>query len=80
MPQLEEDWENSQFTYADTNFINRHNTHSKSKRIQKKYSEHLLDLTDNQYYSEEYPSVQLQYSIPDPDYYRPQLRRSHTQP
>ena len=26
----------------------------------------MLDLTDNQYYSEEYPSVQLQYSIPDP--------------
>ena len=24
--------------------------------------------------------VQLQYSIPDPDYYGPQLRRSHTQP
>ena len=36
-------------------------------------------MTDNQYYSEEYPSVQLQYSIPDPDYYGPQPRRSHKQ-
>ena len=47
--------------------------------IWKEYTEHLLDLTDNQYYSEEYPSVQLQYSIQDPDYYGPQPRRSHTQ-
>ena len=28
IPQLEEDWENSQFPDADTNLINRHNTHS----------------------------------------------------
>ena len=81
IPQLEdeeEDWENGQFTDANTNLINRHNTHSESERIQKEYTEHLLDLTDNQYYSEEYPSVQLQYSIPDPDYCGPQQRRSHT--
>ena len=81
IPQLEEeDRGNGQFTDADTNLINRHNTHSESERIWKEYTEHLLDLTDNQYYSEEYPSVQLQYSILDPDYYRPQPRRSHTQP
>ena len=81
IPQLEEeDWENGQFTDADPNLINRHNTHSESERIRKEYTEHLLDLTDNQYYLEEYPSVQLQYSIPDPDYYGSQLRRSHTQP
>ena len=55
--QLEEDWENSQFADADTNLINRHNTHLESERIRKEYSEHLLDLTDNQYYLEEYPSV-----------------------
>ena len=80
IPQLkkEEDWKNGQFANADTNLINRHNTHAESERIQKEYTEHLLDLTDNQYYSEEYPSVQLQYSIPDPDYYGPQPRRSHT--
>ena len=59
IPQLEEDWENGQFADADTNFINRHSTHSESERIQNEYTEHLLDLTDNQYYSEEYPSVQL---------------------
>ena len=47
-------------------------------KFKKEYTGHLLDLTDNQYYSEEYPSVQLQYSILDPDYYRPQPRRSHT--
>ena len=80
IPQLEEDWENGQFTDADTNLINRHNTHSESERIQKEYTEHLLDLTDNQYYSEEYPLNQLQYSILDPEYYGPPLRRSHTQP
>ena len=80
IPQLEKDWENAQFADSDTNIIDRHNTHSESERIQKEYTEHLLDLTDNQYYSEEYPSNQLQYSIPDPDYYRPSPRRSHTQP
>ena len=82
IPQLEKEevWENSQFADADTNLINRHNAHLESERIQKEYTEHLLDLTDNQYYSEEYLLVQLQYSIPDPDYYRPQPRRSHTQP
>ena len=63
--------ENGQFTDADTNLINRHNTHSESERIQKEYTEHLMDLTDNQYYSEEYPSNQLQYSILDPEYYGP---------
>ena len=35
IPQLEEeeDWENSQFTDADTTLINRHNTHPESKQI-----------------------------------------------
>ena len=33
IPQLEEDWDNGQFTDADTNLINRHNTHSESERI-----------------------------------------------
>ena len=53
IPQLEEDWHNSQFANADTNLINRHNTHSESERIRKEYTEHLLDLSDNQYYSDE---------------------------
>ena len=44
----EEDWENGQFAHADRNLINRHNTHSESERIQKEYTEHLLDLTDTQ--------------------------------
>ena len=30
---LEEDWENDQLADADTNIINRHNTHSESERI-----------------------------------------------
>ena len=80
IPPLEEDWENGQFTDADTGIINRHNTHSESDRIQKVYTEQLLDLTDNQYYSEEYPFTRLQYSIPDPDYYGPSPRRSNKQP
>ena len=34
IPQLEEeDWENGQFADAQTNLINRHNTHSESERI-----------------------------------------------
>ena len=33
IPQLEEDWENGQFTDADTNLIKRHNSHSESERI-----------------------------------------------
>ena len=33
IPQLEEDWDNSQFADADTNLINRHNTYSESERI-----------------------------------------------
>ena len=32
-------------------------------------TQHLLDLTENQYYDEENPINQLQYSSPDPDYY-----------
>ena len=47
-PQLEEDWDNGQFTDADTNLINRHNTHSESERIRREYTQHLLDLSDNQ--------------------------------
>ena len=67
IPQLEEDWDNGQFADAHTNLINRRNTHSESERIRKKYTKHLLDLTDNQYYSKENPINQLQYSSPDPD-------------
>ena len=33
IPQLAEDWENGQFTDADTNLLNRHNTHAESERI-----------------------------------------------
>ena len=33
IPQIEEDWENSQFADVDTNLINRPNTHSESERI-----------------------------------------------
>ena len=53
IPQLEEDdWENGQYADADTNLIDQHNTHTENKHIQKKYFEQLLNLTDNQYYSE----------------------------
>ena len=55
IPQLEEDWDNGQFTDADTNLINRHNTHSKSERIRRAYTKHLLDLSDNQYYLKKTP-------------------------
>ena len=78
--QLEEDWDNGQFADADTNLINRHNTHSESERIRKEYTKYLLDLADNQYYSKENPVNQLQYSILDPDYYKAPPRRLQTQP
>ena len=68
IPQLQEDWDNGQFTDTDTNLINRHNTHSESERIGREYTQHLLDLSDNQYFYEENPINQLQYSSPDPDY------------
>ena len=80
IPQLEEDWDNGQFTNADTNLINRHNTHSESERIRKEYTKRLLDLSDNQYYFKENPINQLQYSSPDPDYYGTLSRRLQTQP
>ena len=79
-PQLEGDWNNSQFADADTNLINRHNTHSESERIRREYTQHLLDLSDNQYYYEENPIKQLKYSYPDPDYYRTLSKKSQTQP
>ena len=80
IPQLEKDWDNCQFADADTNLINRHNTHSESERIRREYTQHLLDLSDNQYYYEENPTNQLQYSSPDRDYYRTPSRRLQTQP
>ena len=70
----------AQFADTDTNLINRHNTHSESERIRREYTQHLLDLSDNQYYYEENPINQLQYSSPDPDYYGTPSRRSQTQP
>ena len=80
IPQLEEDLDNGQFGDTDTNLINRHNTRSESERIRKEYTEHLLNLSDNQYYSEENPINQLQYSSPDPDYYGTLSRTLQTQP
>ena len=79
IPELEEDWDNGQFANADSN-INRHNTHSESERIRREYTQHLLDLSDNQYYNEENHINQLQYSYPAPDYYRTWSRRLQTQP
>ena len=80
IPLLEEDWDNGQFANTDTNLINIRNTHSESERIRKEYTEHLCDLSDNQYYFEENPINQLQYSSPNPDYYGTPSRRSQTQP
>ena len=80
IPHLEDDWDNVQFADVDTYLINRHNTHSESERIRREYSQHLLDLSDNQYYYEENPTNQLQYSSRDPDYYATLSRRSWTQP
>ena len=80
IPQLEKDWDNGQFADTDNNLINRHNTHSESERIRREYIQHLLDLSDNQYYYEENSINQLQYTSPDLDYYGTSSRRSQTQP
>ena len=80
IPELEEDWDNGQFADAKTTLITRHNTHSESERIRRDYTQQLLDLLDNQYYEEETPVNQLQYSSPDPDYYGLQTRRSQKMP
>ena len=80
IPELEEDWDNGQFADADTNLTARHNIHSESERIRREYIQHLLDLSDNQYYDEENPINQLQYSIPDPDYYGTPTRQSQKAP
>ena len=74
IPELEEDWDNGQFADANTNLIDRHNTHSESERIRREYTQHLLDLSDNQYYCEENPINQLQYSSTGPDYYGTPMR------
>ena len=65
---------------ADINLINRHNTHSESERIRREYTQYLLDLSDNQDYYKENPINQLQYSIPDPDYYGTPMRWSQKTP
>ena len=80
IPELEEDWDNGQFADADDQLINRHNTHSESERIRKEYSQHLLDLSDNEYYLGDTSINQLQYHCPDPDYYGPPPRRSNREP
>ena len=46
IPELEEDLDNGQFSDADTNLIDRHNTHPKSERIRREYTQHLLNLSD----------------------------------
>ena len=80
IPELEQDWDNGQFADADSSLITRHNTHSESERIRRDYNQQLLDLSDNQYYEEENPINQLQYSSPDPDYYRTSTRQSQKAP
>ena len=80
IPELEEDWDNGQFADAESTLITHHNTHSESKQIRWDCTQQLLDLMDNQYYKEETPVNQLQYSSPDPDYYSSATRRSQKLP
>ena len=80
IPELEEDWDNRQFVDAESTLITWHNTHSESERIRQDYTQQLLNLPENQYYEEETPINQLQYSSPDPDYYCLPTRRSQKAP
>ena len=77
IPQLGEDWDNGQFADADTNLINRHNTHSESEKIRKEYTQHLVIRQSILFQRK--AINQLQYSSPDPDYYWTPSRRSQTQ-
>ena len=79
IPELE-DWDNGQFAEAESTLITHHNTHSESKGIRWDYTQQLLDLMDNQYYKEETPVNQLQYSCPDLDYYGSPPRRPQKAP
>ena len=78
--ELKEDWDNGQFPDAKSTLITKHNTHPESERVRWDYTQQLLDLMDNQYYKEETPVNQLQYSSPDPDYYGSPTRRSQKTP
>ena len=60
--ELGEDWDNGQFADADTNLITRHNTYSESEGIRREYTQHLLDLSDNQYLMKRIPQISC--SIP----------------
>ena len=71
---------NGQFADAESTLITHHNTHSESEQIRWDYTQQLLDLSDNQYYEEETPVNQLQYTSPDPDYYSLPTRRSQKAP
>ena len=75
-----EDWDYGQFTDAESTLITHHNTHSESEQIRWDYTQQLLDLLDNQYYEQETPINQLQYSCPNPDYYNSPTRRSRQTP
>ena len=75
-----EGWDNGQFADAESTLITQHNTHSESEQIRWDYTQQLLDLSANQYYEEETPVNQLQYSRPDPDYYGIPTRRSQKAP
>ena len=55
IPELAEEWDNGQLVDADSNLINRQNTHSESERIRREYTQHLLHLSNNQYYYGENP-------------------------
>ena len=80
IPELEEDWNNGQFADAESTLITQHKTNSESERIRWDCTQRLLDLSDNQYYEEETPVNQFQYSSPDSDYYCSPTRRSQKAP
>ena len=67
IPELEEeDWEEGQFT--DANSIDHNNSTHKSSRLRREYSSPFRHL-DNQYYSPTNNTPGLDYDLPEPDYY-----------
>ena len=70
IPELEadeENWEEGQF--ADTDFIDHHNTTEESDQIHCKYSAHFEKVTDQGYSSHNNRMPGLEYHIPEPEYY-----------
>ena len=66
IPELVEDWNGDQFADVEGDWIDHHNMQDKSSHIREDYSQHLLNFSDNDYYSHELPEVLNGFSVSIP--------------